>query len=184
MCCASLQSTEPTAIRCVVLKGFPVILEDDASMFFKSSSVSKPFPYLYHSHITLSNTPPTVTTWKMPIHEHSQNGSNSLFTRPIIKLHWIIKIIIMNNSTQLIVDKLLLTWISSFCLISCRIFYWRRLHGYSSGNPLLWGQQSSSLIMKAHTKNLKQCASCLVLPTHLTCSTQSARKTLLPWFSR
>ncbi|KAM4536409.1 uncharacterized protein PAE49_021029 isoform 1-T1 [Odontesthes bonariensis] len=31
-------STEPTAIRCLVLRGLPVILGDDASMFFKSSS--------------------------------------------------------------------------------------------------------------------------------------------------
>ncbi|KAE8291545.1 hypothetical protein D5F01_LYC08899 [Larimichthys crocea] len=31
-------STEPTAIRCLILRGLPVILGDDASMFFKSSS--------------------------------------------------------------------------------------------------------------------------------------------------
>ncbi|KAG8005356.1 hypothetical protein GBF38_011374 [Nibea albiflora] len=31
-------STEPTTIRCLVLRGLPVILGDDASMFFKSSS--------------------------------------------------------------------------------------------------------------------------------------------------
>ncbi|KAE8295050.1 hypothetical protein D5F01_LYC05973 [Larimichthys crocea] len=30
-------STEPTAIRCLILRGLPVILGDDASMFFKSS---------------------------------------------------------------------------------------------------------------------------------------------------
>ncbi|KAK3549332.1 hypothetical protein QTP70_034560 [Hemibagrus guttatus] len=34
------KSTEPTAIRCLVLRGLPVILGDDASMFFKSSSLS------------------------------------------------------------------------------------------------------------------------------------------------
>ncbi|KAG7318502.1 hypothetical protein KOW79_018257 [Hemibagrus wyckioides] len=33
-------STEPTATRCLVLRGLPVILGDDASMFFKSSSVT------------------------------------------------------------------------------------------------------------------------------------------------
>ncbi|KAK3512057.1 hypothetical protein QTP70_028660 [Hemibagrus guttatus] len=32
------KSTEPTATRCLVLRGLPVILRDDASMFFKSSS--------------------------------------------------------------------------------------------------------------------------------------------------
>ncbi|XP_018552090.1 uncharacterized protein LOC108897132 isoform X2 [Lates calcarifer] len=30
-------STEPTAIRCLFLRGLPVILGDNASMFFKSS---------------------------------------------------------------------------------------------------------------------------------------------------
>lgn len=35
-----LQTTEPTAVRCLVLRGLPVILGDDASNFFKSSSVS------------------------------------------------------------------------------------------------------------------------------------------------
>ncbi|XP_070817230.1 uncharacterized protein [Chaetodon trifascialis] len=30
-------STEPTAIRCLILRGLPIILGDDASMFFKSS---------------------------------------------------------------------------------------------------------------------------------------------------
>ncbi|XP_053083781.1 uncharacterized protein LOC113541109 [Pangasianodon hypophthalmus] len=32
------ESTEPTAVRCLVLRGLPVIFGDDASMFFKSSS--------------------------------------------------------------------------------------------------------------------------------------------------
>ena len=45
----SLQSTDPTAIRCLVLRGLPVILGDDASMFFKSSLVSKIFWLLFES---------------------------------------------------------------------------------------------------------------------------------------
>lgn len=50
-----LQTTEPTAIRCLVLRGLPILLRDDPSNFFKSTSVSMEMVLLLLSVLFCTN---------------------------------------------------------------------------------------------------------------------------------